>query len=526
LEKLYNYFVFSIATVFFGYVAVRMVFPLLKSKLNPLKGFTAIAVLVVSFLVLWGVDRFIVRVMDYKTAKSAVIFLIAINVMLQLLCLNELKVKPSWDFGAIMTASDDIATGRLIRNWGYFQEYPYNLNTAVFVGIFKFILGGNQWAPYILNIIAVTLSITGVCLLANRLYGQRASVLTAFFCIAATPLYLYIPIVYTDTLSMPFAIWTVYVWSFIKPYPISTGKIPMVHFCILIGLLSAVGYLIKPVAAIGLAAFIMDYILNRNKYISVAFRSKKLVMKIVSKMLPLAAAFLTFVLVVSAFRFYIDTKGFDSRLDVNKSIPYTHWLMMGINAPATEGGTSYGYGGFSNEDLKYTRSYKTLQEKEQAEIVMIRNRLNQFGVEGYALFLLKKIEWTWTDGTYFAPVKLARYPEKLTALHKFVLFSNGKSNKLYLVFTQLVQAMMLSMIFVGCITLLRKNADDAFRLMSVMCLGLMLFLLFWETRSRYLVFLIPVFIVMTVYGMISAFRGADKISGYLHRKLKSLLTVK
>ena len=522
--KLYNYFVFSAASVFFGYMAIRMAFPLVNIRVNPLKEFTAITVFVVIFLVLWVVDRHVVSVMDYSTAKSAVIFLISINVMLQILCMNELRVKPSWDFGAIMAASDDISAGNIIRNWGYFQEYPYNLNTAVLVGIFKFVLGGNQWAPYILNIIAVTSSITAACLLANRLYGQRAMILTAFFCIAATPLYLYIPIVYTDTLSMPFAIWTVYAWSCTRTYRVGAEKTRPVLYYALIGLLSAAGYLIKPVAAIGLTAFVTDFILNRNKYIHVIFPSKSLMLKIVSGAIPLAAAFFTFVLVIFTFRCYVGLKGFDSRLDSGKSIPYTHWLMMGINTPIAEGGTSYGYGGFSNEDLKYTRSYKTLQEKEQAEIGLIKARLNQFGIEGYILFLLKKIEWTWTDGTYFSPVKLARYPVKLTALHKFVLFSNGKSNRLYLIFAQLVQAIMLSMMFVRCIILLRKGADDAFRLMSVMCLGLMFFLLFWETRSRYLVFLIPVFVVMTVSGMISAFRGLDKVSGYLYRLISKSIS--
>lgn len=518
MAKLYNYILFSTASVFFGYVTIRMVFPVIKNRLHPLKGFTAILVFSLCFLILWAADKYLVRKMDQKTAKAAIFTLIAINAALQVLCLFELKVKPSWDFGAIINASDDISAGRAIRNWGYFQEYPYNLYPAVIVGTFKFLLGGYQAAPYILNVLCVTSSIIGACLLAYRTYGQRAAVLTALFCLASTPLYLDIPIVYTDTLSMPFVIWTVYAWSFIR-----NGGKKLLLYGILIGLLSAMGFLIKQIAALGLAAFIFDFIFNREKYVPAVYQTKKSLLNLLKGTLPLAAAFFTFFLIVSAFKFYVDYRGFDNRIDYGKSLPYTHWLMMGMNTMPSEGGTSSGYGGFSAQDLKYSRTYKTSSDKKFAEIAVIKNRLFQFGVGGYADFLLKKIEWTWTDGTYYVPVKLARFPVRRTFLHRFVLFSDGRANKLYLIFSQFVQLMILSMILTGCIASLKIPSDRTFRLMSLMCLGLMFFLLFWETRSRYLIFMIPVFAVMTVYGITLAFREVDKVSAYLYRTLKLLL---
>jgi hypothetical protein len=517
IERFYNYIIFSIASVFFGYITIRMVFPVIKNRLHPLKGFTAVLVFFLCFLILWAVDKYLIRKMNQKTAKAAIITLIAINAVLQVLCVLELKVKPSWDFGAIINAADDISAGRAVRNWGYFQEYPYNLYPAVIVGTFKFLLGGNPAAPYILNIICVTSSIIGACLLANKTYGQRAAVLTALFCLAATPLYLGIPIVYTDTLSMPFVIWTLYAWSFIR-----NGGKRLILYGALIGLLSAAGFLVKQIAALGLAAFVFDFIINWKKYIPVAYQTKRSLLSFLKGTLPLAAAFFTFFLIISAFKFYVDYKGFDNRIDYNKSLPYTHWLMMGMNTMPSEGGTSSGYGGFSAQDLKYSRAYSTSLDKKIAEITIIKNRLSQFGIDGYADFLLKKIEWTWTDGTYFVPVKLARYPVRRTFLHRFVLFSDGRANKLYLVFTQFVQMILLSMILTGCIASLKTGSDRTFRLMSLMCLGLMFFLLFWETRSRYLIFMIPVFAVMTVYGITLAFREVDKVSAYLHRTLKSL----
>jgi hypothetical protein len=193
--------------------------------------------------------------------------------------------------------------------------------------------------------------------------------------------------------------------------------------------------------------------------------------------------------------------------------------MMGMNKNYSEGGTSYGYGGFSAEDLKFTRLFSTTSAMKEANIAVIRARLNRFGMTGYAKFLLKKAEWTWTDGAYFIPAKLARYPLKQTALHKIVLSSNGKMNTLFRIFAQFMQTIMLSMILTGCISSLLKGNGGAFRLMALMCLGLMVFLLFWEARSRYLIFMLPVFVVMTVHGLLIAFKWLDRAVAYMLRKI-------
>lgn len=558
IQKLYNIAIFSVASIFFGYVTVRIFFPLIDSKITPLSGLAAVFAFLAVFMILWAFDRFLTRKMTKKAVITAVVFLIAVNSALQALCFYYLEVKPSWDFGAIMGASEDIAAGRAISSWKYFEEYPYNLYPAVYIGVFRIILGGWRLAPYILNIFSVTTSIAGACFLAYSIYGQRAAVLTALFCLAVTPLYLYIPIVYTDTLSMPFPIWTACAWAYIhkdktyacnqnvgklragKLYPnklhdgeshageshsgklcvdklyaghagrLHDGKRYIIIFCSLIGLLSAFGFLIKKVAAIGLVAFVVDYFFNREEY-SILFRNtKNTLTKAISRAVPLAVTLFVFTATVYSAKACLEHIGYGGMLHSDRELPYAHWLMMGMNNTGSEGGGSTGYGGFNVADLRYSRSFMKNELIKQASISIIKERLSQFGIGGYAAFLLKKIEWTWTDGTYYVPVKLGRHPLKRTVLHKFVIFSDSKSSKLFLIFAQMVQAVILSMIFAGCVSSLAKGSDKAFRLMTAMCLGLAFFLLFWETRSRYLVFLIPVFIVMAVKGILTVFRGLDK----------------
>lgn len=505
---------------------MRIFFPSIDSKITPLRGLTAIFAFLAIFVVLWSFDRLLVRKMTKRAAIAAVVFLIAANTALQVLCFYLLEVKPSWDFGAIMGASEDIAAGRAISSWKYFEEYPYNLYPAIYIGIFRIILGGWRLAPYVLNIFSVTVSIVGACFLAYRLYGRRAAVLAAMLCLAVTPLYLYIPIVYTDTLSMPFPIWTACAWTYIykdKTYAgnqnagkLRAGKLypNIIISCALIGLLSAFGFLVKKVAAIGLIAFVVDYFFNQEEYGTLFRNAKNILTKALSRAIPLVAALFIFAATVYSAKACLEHIGYGNMLHSDRELPYAHWLMMGMNNTGSEGGGgSPGYGGFNVADLRYSRSFEKSELRKQAAISAIRERLGQSGIDGYAAFLLKKIEWTWTDGTYYVPVKLERRPLKRTVLHKFVLFGDSKSNELFLIFAQMVQAVILSMIFAGCVSSIAKGSGKASRLMTLMCLGLAFFLLFWETRSRYLVFLIPVFVVMAVKGMLTAFRGLDKAFG-------------
>ena len=513
IQKLYNIFVFFAASLFFGYVTVRMFFPVLKSKALPLKGLEAFLIFFSSFLLIWAADRFVIRKMGRRASIITISALLASNVILQALCLNNLAVAPSWDFGVIMNAAGDISAGHTIRYWKYFQEYPYNLYPAVYVGAFKTLLFGHAAAPYLLNILSVTASITGACLLTQRLYSRRAAVLAAFLCLAVTPFYLNIPIVYTDTLSMPFVIWTVYVWTYIR-----TGKGKPILYCFILGMLSALGFLIKQIAAIGFVAFVVDFMFCRKEYHTKTLTDKKTLLEKLSAVLPLAASISAFVIILYSNTLCLGYMRFSNRVVVYDKLPYTHWLMMGMNTNYEEGGTSYGYGGFSAEDLKFTRLFTTTTAMKEANTAVMKTRLYRFGVIGYAKFLLKKAEWTWTDGAYFVPTKLARHPVKRTVFHKIVLTSTGKMNTLFRIFSQFVQTIILSMILTGCIAALLKRTNDAFRLMVLMCLGLMVFLLFWETRSRYLIFMLPVFVVMTVHGLLIAFSGLDRAAAYLRRK--------
>ena len=168
-------------------------------------------------------------------------------------------------------------------------------------------------------------------------------------------------------------------------------------------------------------------------------------------------------------------------------IPYTHWVMMGMSKE--------GEGGYLWEDLKYTLSFETKEERKNANILEIKKRLNNFGVDGYAKFLLNKASMTWGDGTYFAPQKLNRQPVRTTVLHQIVL-PDSKYYKYYYNFCFSFQFLFLiAMIFKNIINF-QETKIDKINFVNLAIFGLFLFLLLWETRSRYIVNFIPLFVLI------------------------------
>ena len=81
--------------------------------------------------------------------------------------------------------------------------------------------------------------------------------------------------------------------------------------------------------------------------------------------------------------------------------PLTHWVMLGLNKPESEGGTSIGYGAYSQEDADYTTIQPSYQDKVNANKIVIKQRLKDFGVKGYIEFLFKKFKYVWNDGSYY-----------------------------------------------------------------------------------------------------------------------------
>lgn len=158
-------------------------------------------------------------------------------------------------------------------------------------------------------------------------------------------------------------------------------------------------------------------------------------------------------------------------------------------------------GAYNSEDVEFTNSLKNqgLSNKEiqQEHLKVINERLNKLGVRGYLDYLQKKINYTWSDGTYYGPDKLSRNPLEYDKLQSYVI---GENNSIFIYLSQTIHVSIFILMLLGSIRIYKskKSFENS---ITIFIFGVFLFLIIWETRSRYLVLFIPVFLLLSSYGL-------------------------
>lgn len=389
----------------------------------------------------------------------------------------ELKVYPGWDFGAVYQGAAEIADNGVFSensNW-YFTTYPNNVAVCLFLAVlFKMFggLGSYITLGVLLNIFLILLGITFLYILAEKLYGSKTAFLVLFCAVLFLPFYMHAPIFYTDTFALPFVTGTFLAYQYRRKDS---------RWLLLTAAVLAVGYKVKGSLGVILIALLIHIWLHRE---TAAERLKKSLFLLVPFLL--LTGFLTVVPQKLPF--------FDASEKEKNEFPVEHWLAMGL----------VDSGGYNADVYWMTASTEGKEAKKEVDRQFIRETLEEYGVSGMLDHLKKKIEFTWGDGVYFAPEKLKRDPVKQSALHSWVLYDGADYQKTYL-YCSAVQILLLAGILLSVLcNFLRKGEIGEIQAMQLAVFGLFLFLLIWETRSRYLVNFVPVFLLL----------GADGISGF------------
>lgn len=116
--------------------------------------------------------------------------------------------------------------------------------------------------------------------------------------------------------------------------------------------------------------------------------------------------------------------------------------------------------------------------------------------------MIEKAVWTWQDGTYYISYH-NRKPKNDNILMDF-LHIDGKYNKAFQNYSSALQLFILLMICISALKTLIKPKVDEMLLIKGVVFAAFLFFLLWETRSRYLFDMTPLFILLMVDGMDTA----------------------
>lgn len=465
-----------------------------------------VLVLLISAATIFGLLQLIkskklAKLLSKKEPFYVVGFFIVL-VLVQLFIYRFIAIyQEGWDIETVFRASGLSGEGRLTEGLRYYlTQFPNNFGVTMLMGSwFKL----TSWLPVgwtiralALNILFVDISILLVYLSVRALRGTASAIKSSWLALLFSPFFLYLPVFYTDTLSMPFAIGLICAYIYLK---CSESRAQKYLLAAVMGLLAVFAFALKPTALIVLIAIIIYEILAFRSAKNTAFNWSEL-----RHMLKVPAIFIA--VVIPCATFFITARNMVS-IEGVEALPWQNYVMMGAT----------GNGGFERSDRDAAlealdENGATAAEVAEQSWETYIARVRKFGPFGYANFLLNKLSYTWGDGTFYAPIKLERSPVSAevgsgskTWLQQIVL----PEGKLFTPFLYIQNGFWVAALIVFVIGSWRdikafgsKEKQSSFSVGSVKfilrlaILGLALFFLFWETRSRYIVNYTPIFVLL------------------------------
>lgn len=350
----------------------------------------------------------------------------------------------------------------------YFTLFPNNIPLCLVLAGFMRIFGTGMLPALVLNTLAVNLSVLFCWRLLRRQAGPVAGLFGLGVCLCLAPLLLYGPIVYTDTLSMPFVCGGACLWSWARE---GSARRRLAGLAA-VGAVCALGGWLKVTVAILLIAILLDALL------SLPGRQKA----------AATAAVAVFAVAYSG----LSALSASSPLagDPDAAIPHSHWVMMGLS----------GDGGYNDDDYQLTLAAAPDKAGRDAfDKAEILARLQAMGPAGLLEHLAHKLSYVWGDGSCYAPMKLDIRPVRSSWLQSYCIQGMAHTGRTVYLATGLQLALLGLAVWGAIQSVRRQNWSISF--VQIALLGLGLFLLLWEARSRYIVSFLPLLAVCGVWGL-------------------------
>lgn len=444
-------------------------------------------------------------ILQHEKLFLAALFLLIITV--QTVIVSQTYTSVGWDVALVMDAATADVT---YDHWDYFSVYPNNFLLFLLYRLVHSTLGKflDIWlAMDLVNILFVDTALLLGFFCARKCFGRRTAYIVlalSVFLFGFSP-WLIIP--YSDTLAMPFPIGVIACWlCFLS----AGGRVKKVLFALLSGVLAFVGYLIKPSAVVVLVAVAIIGLVCSSQWRKAAFR-----------LLFSLLATVVFLLGSAGWNVFLQEQPW-MPLNLEWSAPPEHFFMMGLFHRFVNYDSSYrfeDYGVYNLEDVDFTFSFASLEERKAADLDRAFERIRAFGPAGYVRFLFGKAQYVTADGVFFWGREggFADFScEKKNGLQQF-FYTNGGAFQVY---RYAAQGLWL---FVLCLTVApffwtrrRPDKPDSFSLVPLLrcsILGILFFILLFEGRSRYLILYLPFFSLLAGWAL-------SQLSEFLEKALQ------
>ena len=354
---------------------------------------------------------------------------------------------------------------RYSNQWGLFllQTLLYKTTRAVFGYIPKLT------AP-LAAMACMQLSFFLVYKLCDKLFKRRVHKILALLAVMLNPvLFAYFCIFYSDVVSMPFVLAAVYFGICAAE---SIGKKRFLLFSALTAVTVGIGFCIKGSVAVAGVALIIYVFFKVNLKRALCFT---------------AAVVIGLAGIVFAERQIMYCSNIITPDGVESyGFPMSHWVMMGLN----------GRGGYNDDSFMFTYSQPDKQTRDAACREKISATLSDMGISGMAKHIVDKLNYTWSGGVYQLTWQLSDTEDSAAKR-----FFGGSVPFLCIAFTaQNILILLMAASFL--ISAIHCRTDNSY-LLRLTALGLVLFLLLWETRSRYMINMLPLFVLIVSDGLFS-----------------------
>ncbi len=429
---------------------------------------------------------------------------------------RETVFEMSVDQGIVREAAKDVAFG---RPFGYRIEFSIDYNnlpiTYIMGRIYRM---GMEWTWFqhtsdylwiIVGCLMVTVAGFCCCEIIKKLTRNPIAVLIAFALYVATAgLSPWKHIPYTDSWGIPFPILCFWLYLCSRDCRYKVGKILFLIFSFVAG---GIGGFIKPsayiavFAVLGLEAvkFLTEIIHWAQKRRGETPEEEKssLRRQVMSSGISLILSLIMFCVLYAGAglckNFIIEDIGLEYNEELESTLQY--YFFSSTNELTT--------GSFTIEDYHVFAEFQhSKADRNAACMERAWERIRQRGVIGTLYFSLKKLVKTFNDGTFaWTDVRYYQiFPEDQThdnviAGYLRSLFIPGGANQAkYDTLAELVWIFILLGV-PGIV--LEKDKKSYYTVFSVLMIGILVYIMLFESGARYIYIFLPIFIVMSVCGM-------------------------
>ena len=402
---------------------------------------------------------------------------------------------------------------------GYYSRYANNLFlTYIFLNVYKIgeVIGIHNGYFLLLFIQSIMFSVGGFLIykIADIYFKEKYkiySICTWIIYMLIVGLSPHIVLTYSDGIGMFLSLILTYIIFKLedKDKLLQKSSISRIILILLFTNLSVLGYYIKPQIIIISIAYVIIKIVHISYLTYMVIKNKnedrengRRVRRERIKKEIIYYIILSILIIITGFLIYTYIKKANNSMGINvdkeKRFNITHYAMLGWNTESK--------GVFTVKDENFSGKYEKLKDREKANLEELKRRITEMGLGGVINQIARKILTNYNDGT-FSGVATFVYIRKeynieginkeLSKFLKNIYYENGKYNMIY---TQIMQCLWIGILIFNMFS---YNDGKSIKISIVILgiIGLFIFEILFEARSRYIFIYVPLHIFLGVIGL-------------------------